>query len=74
MVRNFIPLSDLGYGLLEFTSWKVRLHLTPKWVGIIAIKTERMLIHFLSDVLAAVASLDLKVPMMTENPCYLPLN
>ena len=32
------------------------------WVGIIAIKTERTQIHFLSDVLVAVASLDLKVP------------
>ena len=31
-------------------------------VGIIAIKTERTQIHFLSDVLVAVASLDLKVP------------
>ena len=31
-------------------------------VGIIAIKTERTQIHFLSDVLIAVASLDLKVP------------
>ena len=32
-----------------------------KSVGIIAIKTERTQIHFLSDVLVAVASLDLKV-------------
>ena len=35
-----------------------------KWVGIIAIKTERMQIHFLSDVLA-VASLNLKVPIVS---------
>ena len=34
-----------------------------KWLGIIAIKTERAQIHFLSDVLVAVASLDLKVPI-----------
>ena len=34
-----------------------------KWVGIIAIKNERTQIHFLSDVLIAVASLDLKVPV-----------
>ena len=34
-----------------------------KWVGIIAIKTEGTQIHFLSDVLADVASLDLKVPI-----------
>ena len=32
-----------------------------KWVGIIAIKTERTQINFLSDILIAVASLDLKV-------------
>ena len=32
-----------------------------KWVGIIAIKTERTQIHFLSDILITVASLDLKV-------------
>ena len=32
-----------------------------KWVGIIAIKTEETQIHFLSDVLLAVASLDLKI-------------
>ena len=35
------------------------------WVGIIAIKTERTQIHFLSDVLIADASLDLKVPNST---------
>ena len=33
-----------------------------KWVGIIAIKTERTEIQFLSDVFVAAASLDLKVP------------
>ena len=32
-------------------------------MGIIAIKTERTQIHFLSDVLIAVASLDVKVPI-----------
>ena len=32
-----------------------------KWVGMIATKTERVQIHFLSDFLVAVASLDLKV-------------
>ena len=36
--------------------------MTSEWVGIIAIKTERTQIPFLSDVLVAVASLDLKVP------------
>ena len=34
-----------------------------KWLGIIAIKTESTKINFLSDVLVAVASLDLKVPI-----------
>ena len=34
-----------------------------KWVGTIAIKTERTQIHFLRDVLIAVPSLDLKVPI-----------
>ena len=38
-----------------------------KWVGIIAIKTERRQIHFFSDVLIAVASLDLKVPIKGNN-------
>ena len=38
-----------------------------KWVGIIAIKTKRTQIHYLSDFLVAVASLDLKVP--TANLC-----
>ena len=37
-----------------------------EWVGIIAIKTERTEIHFLSDVLIGVASLDLKVPSLNE--------
>ena len=34
-----------------------------KWVGTIAKKTERTQIHFLSDVLTAVRSLALKVPI-----------
>ena len=33
-----------------------------KWVGIIAIKTERTQIYFLNDILVAVASFDFKVP------------
>ena len=58
---NFISLSKLGYCPLKFSFRRVRLHLTSKWVEIIAIETERTQIHFLSDVLVAVASLDLKV-------------
>ena len=38
------------------------------WVGIIAIKTERTQIHFLSDILIVVASLDLKVPISSKLP------
>ena len=34
-----------------------------KWIGKIAIKTERTQIHFLSVVLVAVASLNLKLPI-----------
>ena len=59
--RNLISLSELEYGPLKFSFRRVRLQLT-KWVGIIAIKTEKTQIHFLSDVLVAVAPLDLKVP------------
>ena len=40
-----------------------------KWIAIIAIKTERSQIHFLSDVFVAAASLDLKVPIFSvERP------
>ena len=39
--RNFISLSELEYGPLKFIFRRVRLQLT-KWVGIIAIKTEKM--------------------------------
>ena len=38
-----------------------------KWQGIIAIKTESTQINFLSDVLVAGASLDLKVPIINFN-------
>ena len=41
-----------------------------KWVGIIAIKTEGTQIHFLSDVLVAVASLDLNVPNNSMCSCW----
>ena len=57
--RNLISLSELGYNPLKISFSKVQ----SKWVGIIAIKTERMQIHFLVDLLLAVVSLDLKVPI-----------
>ena len=54
-------LSELGY--LNSDSGKFAYIWQSKWVGIIAIKTERTQIPFLCDVLIAVASLDLKVPI-----------
>ena len=33
------------------------------WVGIVAMKTEKKQVHFLSDVFAAVVSSDLKFPI-----------
>ena len=49
---------------MKFSFMRVRLVLTKYVrVRIIAVKTERMQIHFLSDVLVADASLDLKVPI-----------
>ena len=45
--------------------WKVKkiLHLTKQMVGVIAIETERMKIHFLSDVFVATPSWYLKLPI-----------
>ena len=63
---NFFSLSELGW----IWSLGIQLHWEglayiwqSKWLRIVAIKTERTQIHFLSDVLVAVASLDLKVPI-----------
>ena len=50
---NMVPRNSTSGGLAKI--WQ------SKWVGIITIRTERRQIHFLSDVLVAVASLDLKV-------------
>ena len=72
--RNFISLSELGYGPLEFNLRRVCLHLQSKWVGIIAIKTERTQIQFLSDVLVAVASLDLKVSTIVKSFVHTNMN
>ena len=61
--RNFISRSELGDGPLKYSFiWQ------SKWVGIIAIKTERTESHFLSDVLVAAASLDLNVPIVLTWP------
>ena len=55
--KSCISLSEFKYGPLEFNFRRVRLHLTSKWVGIIALKTERTQIHVLVDILVVVASL-----------------
>ena len=56
--RKFIQsLSELGYGPLKLTFRRVHLHLT-KLMG--RNNREGRQIHFLSDVLVAVASLDLR--------------
>ena len=57
--RNFISLSELGYEPQGNNFRGFAYIWQSKWVGIIAIKTERTQIHFLSDVLVAVASSDL---------------
>ena len=64
---KYIALSELGYGPLEFKFRRVRLHLA-NYVGRSnrAINTERTQIHILSDVLVAVALLDLKVPILSK--------
>ena len=56
---NIVPWNSASGGFAY--NWQ------SKWVGIIAMKTERTQIHFLSDVLVAVVSLDLKVPNDTPN-------
>ena len=48
----FFSFSELGYGSSEFSSNRVRLFLRSNFVKIIAIKIERMRIHFESDVFA----------------------
>ena len=52
---NLIPWNSASGGFAY--NWQ------SKWVGIIAIKTKRTQIRFLSNVLVAVTSLDLKVPI-----------
>ena len=56
---KFYFLFELGYFYSD--SGRFAYIWQSRWVGLIAIKTERTQIHFLSDVIVAVASLDLKV-------------
>ena len=52
--------SELGYGPLDSVSGGFAYIWQSRYVGIVAIKTERTQIHFSSDVLVAIASLDLR--------------
>ena len=58
--RNFISPSKFEYGSLKFQFKRSGAHFdkVSSKVGIIAMKNERTQIHFLSDVVVAVASLD----------------
>ena len=56
---NFISLSECRYGLLKLALGGFAYNWKSKWVGINAIKTERMRIDFLSDILVAITLLDL---------------
>ena len=64
--RNLISLSELDMVTWNSASGGFAYIWQSKWVGIIAVKTERTQIHFLSDVLVAVASLDLKVHIVND--------
>ena len=68
--RNITSLSELGYGLLKFSFRRAHLHLQSKWVAIIAVKTNRTQIHFLSDVLVGGTLLDLKSPYYNSKTTY----
>ena len=53
LLLDMVPSNSTPGGFANI--WK------SKWIGIIAIKTERTQIHFLSDILFPVEPLDLKV-------------
>ena len=57
--QNFISLSELEYGPLEFKFRRVRLHSTKFVSRNNGDKDWKMQIHFLSNILVTVASLDL---------------
>ena len=61
--HNFILFLNLDMVLRNSTPGGFAYIWQSKWVGIIAIKTERTQIHFWSDVFASVASSDRKVPI-----------
>ena len=60
--QNFILFLNLNMFLKNSTPAAFAYIWQSKWAGIIAINTKRTQIHFWSDVFAAVASSDRKVP------------
>ena len=60
--RISFSLSKFECGPLEINSWEIRLHLPFQQIGIIATKFEKTVIHFKTDVFAAVAIVDAKAP------------
>ena len=60
--RIFLSLSKPECGPQEINPWKICLHFTFQQIGINAAKFDETLMHFKSDVFAAVAVVDAKVP------------
>ena len=68
MLRHAILITRIPWVHVCELLWSPRIQIQggsplKKWVGIIAIKTWRTQIYFLSDVLVAIVPLDLKVPL-----------
>ena len=60
--RNFLSLFELGAVLKKSTPGKFAYIRHFQWIGINTAKFEKMLIHFKSDVFAAVATVNAKTP------------
>ena len=65
--RNFFLFLSLNIVAWNSASGGFAYNWQSKWIGIITIKTERTQVHFLSDVLVAVSSLDLKVSILVNH-------
>ena len=63
MSHDLLVQMNLDMMLWNSASGRFAYMWQRKWVGITAIKTQKTQIHFFSDRLVAVASLDLKVPI-----------
>ena len=71
MLRHAILITRIPWVHVCELLWSPRIQIQEgsplkKWVGIIAIKTGRTQIYFLSDVLVAIVPLDLKVPYLAR--------